>query len=281
MASLSLSTSKLSSLYALSADFRRTPTMPALFVGHGHPMNTLLDNAFTQRLKKMSGAFETPQAILVVSAHWETRGTYVSTNPLPKTIYDFGRFDDRLFKLRYEPKGHPQLAQEVIELVQSTSVQADPNMGLDHGTWTILRFLYPKQDIPVFQLSMDRSRDGQALYQLGQELKPLRKKGVLIIGSGNIVHNLRLMDWHNIDAKPADWNLEFDQQVKDLLQKRAFNRLINYHSLGASAQLSVPTEDHYRPMLFTLGLADQKDALQQLFEGYQYGGISMRCFQIG
>lgn len=255
--------------------------MPALFIGHGHPMNALLNNSFTQRLQRIGKEIDKPNAILILSAHWETKGTYVSTNPWPKTIYDFGRFDDRLFDIIYEPQGHPELAKEVISLVKNTSVIEDETMGLDHGAWTVLKYIYPKQDIPVFQLSIDYSKDADFQYQLGQQIKSLRKKGVLIIGSGNIVHNLGRMDWNDIDAKPFDWNLEFDYQVKELLEKREFQELVNFKNLGKAARISIPSNDHYFPMLFSLGLYERSDEIEQIYEGYQYGGISMRCFKIG
>ncbi len=281
MAPIARTAMKLSELHSLSQGFGETKKMPALFIGHGHPMNALLNNSFTQRLQRIGKEIDKPNAILILSAHWETKGTYVSTNPWPKTIYDFGRFDDRLFDIIYEPQGHPELAKEVISLVKNTSVIEDETMGLDHGAWTVLKYIYPKQDIPVFQLSIDYSKDADFQYQLGQQIKSLRKKGVLIIGSGNIVHNLGRMDWNDIDAKPFDWNLEFDYQVKELLEKREFQELVNFKNLGKAARISIPSNDHYFPMLFSLGLYERSDEIEQIYEGYQYGGISMRCFKIG
>ena len=272
---------KIKDLSRITSTFGTTKKMPVLFVGHGHPMNALLDNDFTERLRSIGNQIETPNAILVLSAHWETRGTYVSTNPWPKTIYDFGRFDDRLFDITYEPQGHPLLAKEVVEMVSSTQVKEDPTMGLDHGAWTVLKYLYPRQDVPVFQLSIDYTKSGNFQFELGRQLKALRNKGVLIMGSGNIVHNLSRMDWSDIGAKPFDWTLEFDGLVKNLLNKKQFNKLIDHKTLGAAAKLSVPTEDHYLPMLFSLGLADNNDEIEHIYEGYQFGGISMRCFKIG
>lgn len=281
MAPIARTAMKLSELHSLSQGFGETKKMPALFIGHGHPMNALLNNSFTQRLQRIGKEIDKPNAILILSAHWETKGTYVSTNPWPKTIYDFGRFDDRLFDIIYEPQGHPELAKEVISLVKNTSVIEDETMGLDHGAWTVLKYIYPKQDIPVFQLSIDYSKDAVFQYQLGQQIKSLRKKGVLIIGSGNIVHNLQRMDWNDINAKPFDWNLEFDYQVKELLEKREFQELVNFKNLGKAARISIPSNDHYFPMLFSLGLYERSDEIEQIYEGYQYGGISMRCFKIG
>ena len=278
---LTIGTMKISELYAFSHNFKKTKKMPALFLGHGHPMNALYDNDFTRRLKEIGKEIERPNAILMLSAHWQTRGTAVSTNPWPKTIHDFGRFDERLFNIKYEPEGHPAYAKEVISLVKNTEVREDKDMGLDHGAWGVLKFLYPEQDIPVFQLSIDATKGGQFQYELGKQIKSLREKGVLIIGSGNIVHNLRRMDWQNIDANPFDFTVEFDTQVKKLIENRDFNSLINYQNLGTAADISIPTEDHYVPMLFTLGLVDKDDDIEQIYEGYQYGGISMRCFKVG
>lgn len=272
---------KLSAFSDVTGSLPSTKKMPVLFLGHGHPMNAIADNSFTQRLTKLGNTLQRPTAILILSAHWETRGTYVSTNPTPKAIYDFGDFDDRLFQVKYAPKGHPSLAKEVPKLLTSTTVKEHPTMGLDHGAWTVLKFLYPKADIPVFQMSIDYRQSMTTHFELGKQLAALRKKGVLIIGSGNIVHNLGQLDWRNINAKPHDWNVEFDKKVKGLLEKREFTTLVNYQKLGTSARLSIPTTDHYIPMIYTLGLATKEDKIQQLFEGYQYAGISMRCFQIG
>lgn len=272
---------KLKDLNNITNVFGGTSKMPALFIGHGHPMNALFDNAFTQRLNRLGKEIERPNAILMVSAHWETSGTYVSTNPWPKTIYDFGRFDDRLFKIKYEPQGHPSLAKEVQSMVTSEIVQEDSRMGLDHGAWSVLMHIFPEANIPVFQLSINYKEGPAFHYQLGKELAALRKKGVLIIGSGNIVHNLRKVDWKNIDAPPLDWNLEFDNLVKQHIDNRTIQPLINYQSMGNIAQLSIPTNDHYLPMLYSLGVMENDDTIEHIYEGYQYASLSMRCFKIG
>ncbi len=259
----------------------RAKKMPVLFIGHGHPMNAILDNSFTQHLSSLGTKMDQPEAILVISAHWETIGTYVSVNPAPKAIYDFGRFDDRLFQVQYAPPGHPELARELVKEVQSVSVQEDAVMGLDHGAWTVLKFLFPRADIPVFQMSIDYSKPAAFHYQLATELKALRSKGVLVIGSGNIVHNLGLVDWHHIDAPPYDWALEFDALVKNKIDHNQIEDLVRYTGLGTAAQLSVPTNDHYLPMLYSLGLKDKDEPVTYTYEGYQYAGIGMRCFQVG
>lgn len=271
----------LKALEKIGEKFEKTPKVPLLFIGHGHPMNALFDNNFTRTLAKIGENIEKPNAIMVVSAHWETPGTFVSVNQFPKAIYDFGGFDQRLFQVKYEPKGHPELARELIKTAQLFTIKEEPNMGLDHGAWTVLKHIWPKADIPVFQMSMDYNQGPEYHYALAQALKKLREKGVLIIGSGNIVHNLGNLDWHNIDAKPFDWALEFDQIVKTQLDKGDFQSLVNYRQFGKTALMAVPSTDHYLPLLYTLGLADKDEALTYLFEGMQYGSISMRCFKIG
>ena len=272
---------KLNELNKVTSGLLSTKKMPVLFIGHGHPMNAILDNSFTQRLERLGQEMEKPSAILMVSAHWETSGTYVSTNPWPKTIYGFGNFDDRLFEVKYEPQGSPEFAKQVQEMVSTAHVKEDPDMGLNHGAWTVLKHIYPNADIPVFQLSMDHRQEPNYHYQLAQELKEPRKKGVLIIGNGNIVHNLYKLNWRDIDATPHDWNLEFDHLVKDYLNHHRFSELVNYHDLGNAALLSIPTNDHYLPMLYSIGLADSTDEIEHIYEGYQYAGLSMRCFKIG
>jgi 4,5-DOPA dioxygenase extradiol len=270
---------KIKEFESVTSRFISTPKMPVLFIGHGHPMNALFDNDFTRTLGRIGKDIHRPNAIMVVSAHWETNGTYVSVNPRPKTIYDFGGFDDALFRVKYEPQGHPQLAREVLNYLPFAN--EDHKMGLDHGTWTVLKFIYPKADIPVFQLSIDHTLSPQKHFEIAQALKKMREKGVLIIGSGNIVHNLGKLDWHNINGKTPDWALEFDDTVRNRINKNDFSSLVNYRSLGQTAMMSVPTEDHYIPLLYTLGLASDGEPVKYLYEGFQYGSISMRCIRIG
>jgi 4,5-DOPA dioxygenase extradiol len=271
---------RMSELEKLSAGFSATDLMPALFIGHGHPMNALFDNDFTRSLSKIAGSIEKPNAIMVVSAHWETRGTFVSVNPQPKTIHDFGNFDDRLFQIKYEPKGHPEAARDAIASAAGFNIMEDAGMGLDHGAWTVLRHIYPAADIPVFQLSVDYTKPPSYHYELGSALRKLRRKGVLVVGSGNIVHNLGILDWQNINARPFDWALEFDEVVKARLGEKDFQPLVDYRSLGRLAQMAIPTSDHYLPMLYTLGLAEPSESVRYLFEGFQYGSVSMRCFLV-
>lgn len=277
----SLTPFPLSDLRRATDVFPTTPKMPALFIGHGHPMNALLDNAFTRRLTALGQQLERPSAVLVVSAHWETIGTYVSVNPAPKTLYDFGPFDERLLQIRYEPVGSPALARAVRDEVKVAAVREDTQMGLDHGAWTILKYIFPAANVPVFQLSIDYAQKPQFHYQLGRELAWLRRKGVLIIGSGNIVHNLSALDWHHLDARPHDWAVEFDAVVKGAIDTHRHCDLVDYSRWGAVAQQAVPTNDHYLPMLYVLGIREPDEPVHYLYEGFQFAGISMRCFRIG
>lgn len=272
---------KLKEFESISDELPDADQLPALFIGHGHPMNALYDNTFTRKLAEIGHEYEQPQAIMVISAHWETKGTYVSMTRQPKTIYDFGGFDPRLFEIKYEPSGHPDFAKEVISLGHNYDIKGHDTMGLDHGAWTILKHMYPKADIPVFQLSIDHTQPAQHHYELASALKKLRKKGVLIIGSGNIVHNLGMLDWRNIDASPADWAVSFDDIIKQHLANNNFKALVDYQKLGKLAQMAIPSNDHYLPMIYTLGLADHNELVTPLFEGFQYGSISMRCFKVG
>ncbi len=275
------SSMNLNELKTITDGFESTQKMPVLFIGHGNPMNAIYDNSFTQSLNKLGKSLEKPHAILVISAHWQTIGTYVSTNPRPQTIYDFGGFPKELSEVKYEPKGHPKLAKELIETVTSIAVKENIDMGLDHGAWTILKHIYPNADVPVFEMSIDFEKSPAFHYNLGRELSKLRNKGVLIIGSGNIVHNLRLLDWNNAYGKPFDWAQDFDLFVKHHIDNRNFLPLVEYEKYGKAALLSVPTNDHYLPMMYTLGLADANEPIKYIYEGYEFGSLSMRCFQIG
>lgn len=272
----------LNGLYNIARNFKtRARRMPVLFIGHGHPINAVLDNDFTRMLKNVGAEIEKPEAILVISAHWETVGTYISTNPAPRTIYDFGRFDDRLYQVAYNAPGTPALAAEIIDTVGLTHVKADENMGFDHGAWTVLKFLWPKADVPVLEMSLDYGKDATYHFELGKQLSHLRQKGVLIVCSGNIVHNLGRTDWRNINALPYDWNLEFDQFVKSALDEKDFEGLVNYTKLGEAAKLSIPTNEHYLPLVYSLGMVGKNEHITQLYEGYQFASMSMRSFRIG
>lgn len=253
--------------------------MPVLFMGHGNPMNAIEDNDFTRAWKKIGDGIQ-PKAILCISAHWLTKGTFVSVAERPETIYDFYGFPEQLFQTRYPSPGAPEVARQVKENVQKTQILEDEHWGLDHGTWSVLVKMYPKADIPVFQMSIDYTKPLQYHYELAQELNFLRSKGVLIIGSGNIVHNLRMARFGN-NVQPYDWAIEFDETSKKLLLDGDHSSLINYKKLGKAAELSIPTEDHYIPLIYTLGLQTKNEILDFPVEGMAFGSGSMRSVKIG
>lgn len=257
-----------------------TPRMPVVFIGHGSPMNALWDNPFTRALAGLGRSLPRPNAILVVSAHWMTRGTYVSVNESPQTIHDFGGFDERLFRVRYEPAGHPDLARETLRTARH-EIREEPRMGLDHGAWTVLRHMWPEADVPVFQLSLDISQPASHHFSLGAQLRSLRDKGVLILGSGNIVHNLGRLDWQDVDAAPFEWSAEFDGIVKTHVDARDFQPLVEYPLFGTLARMAIPTEDHYLPLLYTLAASGTDEVPHYIHEGFQHGSISMRSFIFG
>jgi 4,5-DOPA dioxygenase extradiol len=262
-----------------------TERMPALFVGHGSPMNALEDNAFTRSLRAYGAQLRKtgtpPSAIMVVSAHWLTRGSFVNVSPKPETIHDFGGFPKALFDMQYPAPGAPEKAKETALL--SHLVRETNEWGLDHGAWTILAHLFPEAKVPVFQLSIDFYQPLSYHLELAAQLRPLREKGVLVIGSGNIVHNLRLSmpKLQQSDRAPYDWATEFDQWVADKIAAGDYQSLAQYEQTGAAGKLSVPTTDHYIPMLYTLGLSDGKEPVKQLYQSVEYGGLSMRTFVVG
>jgi 4,5-DOPA dioxygenase extradiol len=262
--------------------------MPVLFIGHGSPENIVLKNSFTQRLVRLGQELPRPKAILVVSAHWLTDGTWVTGVEKPKTIYDFYGFPEELYRLSYPSPGSPEVAKLITELIQKPSIKLDYSWGLDHASWAILKHIYPKADIPVIEMSLDYSPYNgwnrptlQSYYDMAKQLALLREKGMLIIGSGNIVHNLRVVDMLNMDAKPYDWAIEFDEKVKRDLVERNHKDLLDCQNLSRATALSIPTLDHYLPMIFTIGLQEKDDALEFVYEGFQNRSVSMRCFKIG
>jgi 4,5-DOPA dioxygenase extradiol len=271
---------QLNELKNITSNYTATAQMPVLFIGHGNPMNGISDNPFTRALRTMGTTLPAPAAILVISAHWLTKGTHVLTAPQPKTIHDFGGFPQALYEVQYPAPGAPEMAKETQQLVTATTVVEDDTWGLDHGAWTVLKHMYPLANIPVYQMSIDYSQPPAFHFQLAAELKALRSKGVLIMGSGNIVHNLYQVDF-SPHPKPYDWALEFDALVKTKLEQGAFNDLVNYQTLGKAAQLSIPTNEHYLPLIYSLGLAGKEENLQFTYEEIQNGSISMRCFQVG
>ena len=255
--------------------------MPALFVGHGSPMNAIEENVYAAAWRMAAASFPRPRTILCISAHWESEGTFVTAMEQPRTIHDFYGFPGELYQVQYPAPGSRPLAERVRSLVGSTSVRLDDgySWGLDHGAWSVLRRMYPAADIPTVQLSLDRSQHPRFHYDLGSELQALRKEGVLIVGSGNIVHNLRLLQWGAIE--PFPWAAEFDRLAAELILSGEHDRLVAYPALGEAARLSIPTNEHYLPLLYVLALQQPGEAVSFFAEGLPLGSISMRSVRIG
>ncbi|MBT9484661.1 4,5-DOPA dioxygenase extradiol [Sediminibacterium sp.] len=257
--------------------------MPVLFIGHGSPMNGIEDTIFSRNWTQMAKDIPTPNAVLVVSAHWLSRGTKITAMDFPKTIHDFGGFPPELFAVQYPAPGNPILAKETAGLIHSTQVELDHDWGLDHGTWTVVRHMYPDANIPVLQLSIDYTKAPQWHYDLAKEIHALRKKGVLIIGSGNMVHNLRMVAWDKLNEPEYgyDWALTMNEKFKQLISSRDYTSLINYESLGTAAKLAIPTSEHYLPLLYTLGLSDSNDAISFFNDKVVGGSLTMTSVKIG
>lgn len=260
----------------------RENTMPVLFIGHGSPMNGIEDNAFTQGWIDAAQAMELPSAVLVVSAHWLTRGTHVTAMDFPETIHDFGGFPDELYQIQYPAPGSPDLATEIQKDIRTVEVGLDHEWGLDHGTWTVVRHMFPEANIPVLQLSIDYSKPAHYHYNLANQLMKLRKKGVLIIGSGNMIHNLRMIDWQMMkENKGYDWAEELNNQFIQLIENKQHSKLYNLQELGEAGKLAIPTPDHYYPLMYSLGLQDAKDDVE-IFNNHLVGGsLSMTSVKIG
>lgn len=245
-----------------TADLKVQETlMPVLFIGHGSPMNGIQDNIFSRNWAKLAAEIPEPSAVLVISAHWLSRGTRITAMDFPETIHDFGGFPEELFQVQYPAPGNQVLAKETADLLTSAHVELDHDWGLDHGAWTIIRHMYPEAHIPVLQLSIDYTKPPQYHYDLARELYGLRKKGVLIIGSGNMVHNLKMVAWNKLNEEEYgfDWALDMNEKFKGLIAAGEHQKLINYHTLGREALLSIPTPEHYYPLLYVLGLKGSKD----------------------
>jgi 4,5-DOPA dioxygenase extradiol len=257
-------------------------TMPALFIGHGSPMNGIEDNDFNQRWKGLAKEIPVPSAVIVVSAHWFTRGTHITAMEHPETIHDFGGFPKELFSVQYPAPGSPSLAQETASMVHTTTIGLAHDWGLDHGTWTVVRHMYPEAKIPVLQLSIDYTKAPQYHYDLAKELTALRKKGVLIIGSGNMVHNLRLMSWEMIKSELGyDWANEMNSTFKNLIVNKEHSRLIQYEKLGKEAMLAVPTPEHYLPLIYSLALQGKNDDVSFFNDKAVGGSLTMTSVKIG
>lgn len=257
--------------------------MPVLFIGHGSPMNGIEDNEFSRRWRAMAKEIPVPKAVLVISAHWLSKGTRITAMDFPKTIHDFGGFPQELFDVQYPAPGDAQLASETKSIITSTDVELDHDWGLDHGAWTVIRHMYPDANIPVLQLSIDYTKSPQYHYDLARELYSLRKKGVLLIGSGNMVHNLRMVAWHKLNESEFgyDWALQMNEKFKELIANGNHDQLINYPSLGREALLAVPTPEHYWPLLYTLSLKGNKDDVSFFNDKAVGGSLTMTSVKFG
>jgi len=271
---------QLNGLFAFADMMNNTEKYPVLFLGHGSPMNALEDNEFSRSWQQLGKDLPRPKAILCISAHWETKGSFVTAMANPKTIHDFGGFPQKLFDFEYPAPGSPEVANETKNTVKKTVLGMDQQWGLDHGCWSVITHLYPKADIPVVQLSLDYSRDAQYQYELAKELSSLRSKGILIIGSGNIVHNLGLIDWRNQD-KGHDWAIAANSKIKKLITENNHKALIDFKSLGKEVQLAIPTPEHYLPLLYCLALRENNEKLSFFNDKTVMGSLSMTSLSIG
>jgi len=273
----------LNDLKKTADTFPLSERMPALFLGHGSPMNGIEDNQFTKGFQNISKTLPTPNAIVCISAHWFTKGTRVTAMEMPKTIHDFGRFPQELYEQQYPAKGSPELALETKNLLHPTLVELDEKWGLDHGTWTVLKHLFPNADIPVVQLSIDYTKDALYHFELAKQLDALRNKGILIIGSGNIIHNLGLVDWRNfnIDNYGYDWAIEARETINNYLLNGDYKPLIHYKKESKAFQLAIPSPDHYLPLIYTLGLQQNNEPIQLFNDKLLAGSLSMTSLKIG
>lgn len=255
--------------------------MPVLFIGHGSPMNGIEDNEFSSNWAGVARDIPVPKAVLVVSAHWFTKGTHITAMDFPRTIHDFGGFPQALFDVQYPAPGNPDLAKETAGLIRTTDVGLDHDWGLDHGAWTVVRHMYPEANIPVLQLSIDYTKDAVYHYNLAKELYQLRQKGVLILGSGNMVHNLRMMSWEMINGGGYDWALEMNDKFKSLIMNHEHQQLAAYRNLGREAMLAIPTPEHYLPLMYTLGLQNGQEYVSLFNDKAVGGSLTMTSVRIG
>ena len=284
LAALSLTgmTMKINELNNTIQSFDNTTKMPVLFMGHGSPMNAIAENEFVAGFRKVGREIEKPKAVLCISAHWETKGTFVTAMENPRTIHDFGGFPKELFEVQYPAPGSPDLANETRRIINKTEVGLDNKWGLDHGAWSVIKHLYPKADVPVIQLSLDSNKSPQYHFELAKELLLLRRKGVLIIGSGNMVHNLGKVDWRRLNEVDFayDWALEASEKMKEFIVKEDFHSLVNYGSNGTAFNLAIPTPEHYLPMLYTLALKEDQDEIEIFNDKAVGGSLTMTSLKI-
>ncbi|WP_316802370.1 4,5-DOPA dioxygenase extradiol [Pedobacter nototheniae] len=259
----------------------QTDLMPTLFIGHGSPMNGIEVNEFSKSWADLAKNIPVPKAVLVVSAHWYTHGTFVTAMDFPSTIHDFGGFPQQLFDVQYPAPGNPELAAEIPGLIHSTPVGLDHDWGLDHGAWTVVRHIYPEAQIPVLQLSIDYTKSPEQHYEIAKEIYALRKKGILVLGSGNMVHNLRMLSWEMINGGGYDWAMEMNDKFKSLIANGDHKPLINYRSLGSEAMLAIPTPEHYLPLIYTLGLKNDQEELSFFNDKAVGGSLTMTSVLVG
>ncbi len=273
---------KLNDLELITSNFETTAQMPVLFMGHGSPMNAIEENQFVTGFKTVAKTLPTPTAILCISAHWYTNGTKVTAMEMPKTIHDFGGFPKELYEVQYPAKGSPILAEETKKLLVPATVEMNHEWGLDHGAWSVIKHLYPAANIPVIQLSIDYTKPAQYHYELAQKLTALRKKGILIIGSGNIIHNLRLVDFPNMnkDNYGYDWAIEARETINNHLLNGNYQALIDYQKMSKAIQLAIPTPDHYLPLIYTLGLQEKGEKIELFNDKLMAGSLSMTSVKI-
>ena len=273
----------LNDLENISQQFNTTEKMPVLFLGHGSPMNAIEENQFVKGFRNISREIPKPNAILCISAHWFTNGTFVTAMQNPKTIHDFYGFPKELFEVQYPAPGNAELAKETAELLLPEIVEEDHSWGLDHGAWSVIKHLYPNAEIPVIQLSIDYTKPPQYHFDLAKKLQKLREKGILIIGSGNIVHNLRMIDWKNINTVGAgwDWAVEAREKTNNWLLDGNFQNLIDYQRQGVALQTAVPSPDHYLPLIYSLGLKEKSENLSLFNDELIGGSLSMTSVRIG
>jgi 4,5-DOPA dioxygenase extradiol len=265
----------LNDLHTISSTFSNTEKMPVLFLGHGSPMNAIEENQFVTGFRDIAKTLPKPNAILCISAHWFTNGTKVTAMEMPRTIHDFGGFPQELFDVQYQAKGSPELATLTQDLLLPTAVELDQHWGLDHGAWSVIKHLYPEADIPIIQMSIDYTKSGQYHFELAQKLSALRSKGILIVGSGNIVHNLRLVDFHGFD-----WAIEARTVINDYLLDGNFQPLIDFEKQSKAFQLAIPTPEHYLPLIYTLGLKGKSEELSLFNDKLVAGSLSMTSVKI-
>jgi len=250
--------------------------MPVLFVGHGSPMNAIEDNNYTGSWKEIAERIGKPKVILALSAHWYTKGSRINNEEFPKTIYDMYGFPKELYEIIYDAPGSPGTAQTAMDLI-SAATNYDNSWGLDHGTWSVLHHMYPDRDVPVFQISIDGSAPPESHYRIGRDLRSLREQGVLIFGSGNVVHNLRMVDWNKAN-RAYDWALEFDEYIYENIMNKDHGRILQFKDLGSAARLAVPTPDHFYPLLYTLGATDETDQISVYNKSGELGSLTMTSY---